>query len=177
MTVLALAAALLAPTACGAIDGSGSGSMDGSANGGIEGGVDDSVTDGDGDTEAQGSAAAPSCPFTAEQVSDLVGRPMEDQGNCLFGDGKGVASLTITTSSATAGEVTYDYQRDQAGKAYPNVSDLDKGTRSYLAIKDIGAEAVLISDQGAYTLTMSSFSFDTAQYDQTMRALVDAILA
>jgi len=174
MTVLALAAALLAPTACSAIDGSGT--TDSSANGGIEG-VDDSVTDGDGDTEAQGSAVAPPCPFTAEQVSDLVGQSMEDQGNCLFGDGKGVASLTITMASATAGEVTYDYQRDQAGKTYANVSDLGKGTKSYLAIKDIGAEAVLISDQGAYTVTMSSFSFDTAQYDQTMRALIDAILA
>jgi hypothetical protein len=73
--------------------------------------------------------------------------------------------------------MTYAYQRDLAGKTFERVSDIKKGSKAYVAVKDIGAEAALISDHGAYTVIMSSFSFDTAKYDQTMRTLIDAILA
>ncbi|WP_239097638.1 hypothetical protein [Asanoa ferruginea] len=110
-------------------------------------------------------------------MSQLIGQPMKDEGNCLFGDGKGVASLTVTVSSELAGETTYDYQRDMASKSFPTVNDIGKGKKSYLAIKDIQAEAALISDKGAYTLIMSSFGFDSAKYDKTMRALIDVILS
>lgn len=117
----------------------------------------------------------PACPFTAAQVSDIVGRPMVDEGNCLFGDGKGVASLTITMASQLAAATTYDYQHEQAGKQYDRVVDLDRGDKSYLATKDIAGEAVVISVKGAYTLIMSSFSMDPAGYEQKLRRLLDAI--
>ncbi|WP_198347949.1 hypothetical protein [Plantactinospora sp. KBS50] len=90
---------------------------------------------------------------------------------------QGVASLSITTSSKLAGEATYDYQRQQADPQYDRVIDLEAGDRAYLAAKDIRAEAVLISDQGAYTVTMSSFSFDLDRYERTLRAILDKILA
>jgi hypothetical protein len=121
--------------------------------------------------------AVPGCPFTAAQVSDIVGQPMTDEGNCLFGDGKGTASLTITVSSKLAGATTFAYQRQQAEKLYDRVTDINKGDKAYVAAKDIEAEAVVVSDKGSYTLIMSSFSTDLAAYEQTLCKLLDAILA
>jgi hypothetical protein len=120
----------------------------------------------------------PPCPFTAAQVTDLIGQPMTDEGNCLFGDGKGVASATITTASELAGGTTYAYSRKMADESYEVVKDLDYGTDSYLAVKDIEAEAVVVSDKGSYTVILSSFErFDNAGYEQTMRKMLDQIMA
>ncbi|MFG1656399.1 hypothetical protein ACGFIY_07720 [Micromonospora chersina] len=123
------------------------------------------------------NSVRPPCPFTATQVSELLGQPMKDEGNCAFGDGKGVASLTVTTASTLAGEATFDYEHEQAGKRYERVVDLDLGDQSYLAAKDVAGEAVLISDKGSYTLTLSSIGADVAGYEQTLRRLLDAIPA
>jgi hypothetical protein len=175
VTSLLLVGALLAPAGCGGSEDAGGGSAGIDSVAGDDGAVvgDDA---GAGDGQGDLSDVRPECPFTADKVSEIIGRSMEDEGNCLFGDGKGVASLTVTVASAFAGEATYDYQRETAGKSFPKVSDIGKGKKSYLAIKDIEAEAALISDKGAYTLIMSSFSFDEAQYDKTMNALIDHIL-
>lgn len=124
--------------------------------------------------------AVPSCPFTAAKVSELVGEPMEDQGNCLFGDGKGIASVTITMSSELAGSMTYDYQRKTAVASYDKVTDLDTGGKGYVAAEDIQGEAVRINKNGSYTLILSSFvrfESDPAKYEQTLRALLDALPA
>lgn len=112
------------------------------------------------------NTAVPACPFTAEKVSQLVGQPMVDEGNCLFGDGKGVASVTITTSSELAGPGTYDYKRESAGKRYGEVTDVQKGDKAYIAVGDIEAEAVMIREDGSYPLTIARFSFDKAKYGQ-----------
>ncbi|MEV0715401.1 hypothetical protein [Asanoa sp. NPDC050611] len=163
---LLLVGALLAPAGCG-----------GSDDGGDAAAAGEAAVAGEEAVAGGGvSTTVPDCPFTADKVSELIGQQMTDEGSCLFGDGKGVASLTVTVSSALAGEATYDYQRDMAGKSFPKVSDIGKGKKSYLAIKDIQAEAALISDKGAYTLIMSSFSFDEARYDKTMNDLIDTIL-
>ncbi|WP_089154112.1 hypothetical protein [Micromonospora sp. NBS 11-29] len=131
------------------------------------------------DTDVLGApgGAPPACPFTAAQVSDVVGQPMRDDGNCLFGDGKGVASLTVTTASATAGQTTYDYEHERAGKRYDKVVDLDRGERCYLAVKDLAGEAVLIDDKGTYTVTVSNFGTDVARHEQILRRALDAIPA
>jgi hypothetical protein len=162
VTSALLLGALLAPAACGD---------------GAEETSDTPPAVADEAAAADVGAAVPGCPFTVAQVSELIGQQMTDDGSCSFGDGKGVAGLTVTVSSAMAGETTYAYKRDLAGKSFPSVRDIGKGTKSYLAIKDIGAEAALISDKGAYTLIMSSFEFDEARYDKTMNALIDAILS
>ena len=161
---LLLMLALLAPAAC-----------DGSSGPADQAGAD--AGSGTDPGSGTGNDSVPSCPFTAAQVSDLLGQPMTDEGNCLFGDGKGVASLTITMASQTAGATTYDYQHDQAGKIYDKVVDLDHGDRSYVAAKDIEGQAVVVSPKGSYTLTMSSFGMDVGTYEQKLRALLDAILA
>ncbi|MGC5379234.1 hypothetical protein ACPXB1_12235 [Micromonospora sp. DT68] len=157
---------LLIPlVACGPDD---SGDADPAAGAGVE-------VDGDADLP---NVSRPACPFSAAQVSDLVGQPMEDQGNCLFGDGKGVASLTITTASPLAGESTYDYQRKNATQVYREVKDVDKGRKAYLAVKDIEGEAVVVSDKGTYTVIMSSFQAISASpggYEPTLRKVLDAL--
>jgi hypothetical protein len=84
-----------------------------------------------------------------------------------------VALLTITMASQLAGESTYDYQRDVATKSYATVEDLQRGSKGYLAYKDIQGEAVVISPNGTYTVIMSSFSFEPTQYASTLRQLVD----
>ena len=168
ITSLLLVGALLAPAGCGGAQDAG----DGSAAAGI--GFADDDDPGDGGKTL--SDVKPTCPFTAAQVTDLLGQPMTDEGDCLFGDGKGVAQLTITVSSAFAGETTYNYQREQAGKQYTSVSDVDKGVKSYVAVRELQAEAQLISEKGAYGLIMSSFEYDEATYDKTLRSLIDAIL-
>ncbi|WP_117208838.1 hypothetical protein [Allorhizocola rhizosphaerae] len=71
----------------------------------------------------------PACPYTASQVSEILGQPMTDQGACLFGDGKGVAGFGATMPSRLAGSSTYDYQREQAGKPYDRVSTSRRATR------------------------------------------------
>jgi hypothetical protein len=127
-----------------------------------------------------GSDTVPPCPFTAAQVTEFVGQPMKDDGNCSFGDGKGVAVLGITMASEVAGLTTYDYQRKQADQIYREVKDIDKGGKGYLAVKDIGAEAVLISGKGSYTVTLSSFERlgDTpGGYEQVLRKMLDALPA
>jgi hypothetical protein len=118
----------------------------------------------------------PPCPFTAEQVSTLVGQPMVDSGNCLFGDGNGVAQISVGAHTATATEITYDYSRDLATKVYTQVQDIDAGDKGYLAYKDIGAEAVVISPNGGYTIIMSSFErLGGAAYEPVLRGVVDAL--
>ncbi|MEU5903389.1 hypothetical protein [Micromonospora sp. NPDC047527] len=160
---------LLPLVACGPDD---TGSADPAAGAGV--GVD---AEGDGDG-ALPDAPRPACPFSAAQVTDLVGQPMEDQGNCLFGDGKGVASLTITVASPLAGESTYAYQRQQATQIYREVKDVDKGRKAYLAVKDIEGEAVVVSDKGSYTVILSSFQAISASpggYEPTLRKVLDAL--
>lgn len=118
----------------------------------------------------------PPCPFTAEQVSDAVGQPMVDDGDCLFGDGKGVASLGVTTAAEDTGAMTYDYSREQAEASYDEVTDLSTGAKGYIAVKDIGGEAVVLIPTGGYTLIMSSFSaLDPGGYEQVLTELTDVI--
>ncbi|RIV39801.1 hypothetical protein [Micromonospora radicis] len=165
----ALLAAVLALTGCGgserATPGTGSGPG----------------ADADVDLDLPGDGAgtvAPPCPFTADQISGFVGQPMVDQGTCSFGDGKGVAQLTVTTASRLAGETTYDYQRQQADQIYQEVTDLDGVGKGYLAVKDIGAEAVVINNVGSFTVTLSSFQRLGGQPDGYLRAvrqLLDAL--
>lgn len=127
-----------------------------------------------GDVAGLGTTVPP-CPFTAEKVTEVIGQSMKDDGNCLFGDGKGVASLTVTMASQAAGAITYDYQREQAGKRFERVAEARKGDKGYLGVKGVEGEAVVLSGKGAYTLTLSSFSKDTAWYEQTLRKLLDVV--
>ncbi|MCW3816063.1 hypothetical protein ONA91_16600 [Micromonospora sp. DR5-3] len=157
--------ALLVPAACDSSTGSPA-SEGADAGSGVDAGSDDLGKLG---------GSVPGCPFTADRVSELLGQSLKDEGNCVFGDGKGVASLTITMASEFAGATTYDYQHEQAGQQYEKVVDL--GDRSYLAAKDIAAEAVVVGPKGSYTLIMSSFSMDVAGYEQKLRRLLDALPA
>lgn len=137
-----------------------------------EGGGDDSVLGGDA-----AAVARPSCPFTPERASEIAGRTMHADGNCLFRDGNGVAILTITLASELAGRTTYDYSREQAGKRFARVPDVDKGDQGYLAAGGTEAEAVVISEAGSYTVQISSFNDDAAAIEALLRKLVDAIPA
>ncbi len=130
----------------------------------------------DGEGGGQGTTV-PDCPLTEDQVTDIVGQPMTDQQNCLFGDGKGVASLTITMASESTGAATLDTLRESAEGRYDSIEDLGDGS-GYVAVGELGGEAVSISQAGSFTLTMSSFErFDPSGYDETLRALVDAALS
>ncbi|MEV4197581.1 hypothetical protein OG994_18540 [Micromonospora globbae] len=130
-----------------------------------------------GDLAGGDDAPPPPCPFTAEQVGDLVGQPMVDKGSCSFGDGNGVALFTITTASRTAGEMTYDYKRQQAEQIYQKVTDIDQGGKGYIAAKDIEGELYVIADAGSFTVTLSSFQRLGAPdaYEQTLRRVLDAL--
>ncbi|GAA1855626.1 hypothetical protein GCM10009836_39690 [Pseudonocardia ailaonensis] len=123
-----------------------------------------------------GAAVDNSCPFTADQVAALVGQPMVDKGTCLFGDGKGVAQLSVTVASATATQATLGYSRDKADSVYTSVTDIDGG---YLAWKELGAEAVVVGPTRGFTVTMSSFSSmsasDGAGYEGALHAVVAAL--
>ncbi|MDO3705180.1 hypothetical protein Q3W71_26265 [Micromonospora sp. C28SCA-DRY-2] len=160
-------AVALALTGCGGSDG-----PDGSP------GAAEQVDGGDGLVDGDPAAVErPSCPFTPERASDLVGRTMHADGNCLFRDDNGVAILTITLASEVAGQATYDYSREQAGKRFERVSDIDRGDQGYLAAGGTEAEAVVISQAGAYTVQISSFNDDAAANEALLRKLVDAIPA
>lgn len=101
---------------------------------------------------------------------------MVDSGNCLFGDGNGVAQIGIDAHSATAVDVTYDYSRDRATRVYDKVEDVSRGTKGYLAYSDVEAEAVVISPKGGFTITMSSFErFEGTGYQPVLRKVIDAL--
>ncbi|WP_213456917.1 hypothetical protein [Rhizomonospora bruguierae] len=164
--------AVLALAGCG---GTGSAGGDAGPDAGL--GIEDLVG---GDADVGPDAGPPPCPFTAATASELVGEKLVDSGPCVFGDGKGVAGLTVTMSSSFAAEVTYDYQRNLAGETFDTVTDLNEGGKGYLAVKDIGAEAVLIGKAGAYTLNLSNFEHlgsnpTPAAYDPVMRKLLAAL--
>ena len=128
----------------------------------------------DGGDAGQGTAV-PECPLTEDQVTDIIGQPMTDQSNCLFGDGKGVASLSITMASESTGAATLDTLRESAEGRYDSIEDLGGDGSGYVAVGELGGEAVSITQAGSFTLTMSSFErFDPSGYDETLRALVDA---
>jgi hypothetical protein len=146
-------------------------------------GGDDDSTPEPSQAEAQGGedggqgTTVPDCPFTEDQVTDIVGQPMTDQQNCLFGDGKGVASLTITMASESTGAATLDTLRESAEGRYDSIEDLGGDGSGYVAVGDLGGEAVSITQAGSFTLTMSSFErLDPTGYEQTLRSLVDAAL-
>jgi hypothetical protein len=131
----------------------------------------------DGEDAGQGSAV-PDCPFTEDQVTDIVGQPMIDQDTCLFGDGKGVASLSITTASESAGSATYETSHESAEGRYDSIEDLDVDGSGYVAVGELGGEAIAITEAGSFTLTMSNFErLDPAGYEETLRSLVDAALS
>ncbi|PZF91804.1 hypothetical protein C1I99_22800 [Micromonospora deserti] len=133
-------------------------------------------SDGDGiDEGSGGNAAIPSCPFTPERASEIVGRAMHADGNCLFRDGNGVAILTVTLASELAGSATFAYSREQAGKRYEGVAAVDKGDQGYLAAGETEAEAVVISGAGAFTVQISSFASDAAANEALLRKLIAAI--
>ncbi|MGD9985458.1 hypothetical protein [Pseudonocardia sp.] len=141
------------------------------AGGGADTGSDDTVVAGGA------GSIAPACPFTAAQISSLVGQQMKDDGSCLFGDGKGVAQLSITTSSASTGEIMLDTLREQASGQYDEVSDL-AGGKGYVATKELGGEAVAVTGQGGYTITMSSFErFSKAGYGPVLNTIAAALPA
>ncbi|MFD2763497.1 hypothetical protein [Micromonospora eburnea] len=154
---------LFAVTACGgtAAESNSSGSSS-----------DDSSTTGDG----VANETVPQCPFTAEQVSELVGQEMHDDGHCLWRDKEGIAMVTITMSTSSSGALTYDYQRSNAGETFKRVTELQNVDKGYIAVKDIGAEIVVISKAGSYTMNLSSFDWDLDKYEQTSRAMLDKIL-
>ncbi|MEU1759583.1 hypothetical protein ACFYON_10245 [Micromonospora sp. NPDC005686] len=143
----------------------------------FDGGSADTVAGEDGGDPDAGAVddVRPPCPFTAAQVSELVDRKLRDEGNCSFGDG--IAQLSVTTASVTAGKTTYNYQHNQAVEQYEKVVDLDRGEQGYLAVKDVRGEAVLIDGKGAYTVTISSFSGGTTGNEQILRRALDAIPA
>lgn len=178
LIIAVLGAALLFPAA--ACSGTESGTPGPATGGGPGAGADDSDNgngeDGDnGNGTDDTGGVAPKCPLTVAQVSEILGQSMVDKGSCSFGDGNGVALLTITMASQLAGEATYEFQRDQATQLYREVQDLDKGEKAYLAVKDIAAEAVVISRTGSYTVTLSSFQRLGSQPDGYQRALRDLL--
>lgn len=158
--------ALLGLSACGGADAA---DPPGAASGA------DTDTGADAGADAGGGLGStiPTCPFTAAQVSDMLGRPLADKGTCVFGDG--VASLTVTMSSEVAAATTFDYQRGQATQLYRDVKDIDKGNRGFLAVKDIEAQAMVVSTGGSYVLTLSSFQSTPDGYEQMLRKLLDAL--
>ena len=92
-------------------------------------------------------------------------------------DGKGVASLTITMASESTGAATFDTLRESAEGRYGSIEDLGEGS-GYVAVGELGGEAVSVTQAGSFTLTMSSFErFDPSGYDETLRALVDAAVS
>jgi hypothetical protein len=116
------------------------------------------------------------CPFTAAQVTAMLGQPMTDSGDCLFGDGSGVAQISIEVHSATSTEVTYDYSRAQAQSQFQQVDDVESGDKGFVAYKDTAAEAVVIKARAGYTISMSNFDrFGGIEYQQPMRNLVSAL--
>ncbi|RTL66101.1 MAG: hypothetical protein EKK42_18275 [Pseudonocardiaceae bacterium] len=131
------------------------------------------------DTAFAGGAGstAPACPFTAAQISSIVGQQMKDDGSCLFGDGKGVAQLSITTTSASTGEIMLDTLREQASGQYDEVSDLTGG-KGYVATKELGGEAVAVTGKGGYTITMSGFErFSKTGYGPVLNKIAAALPA
>lgn len=146
------------------------------------GGEDDSRSagsPGEGGDDQSGAlgSVVPDCPFSATEVSDFVGQSMVDQNNCLFGDGQGVASVNITTASEGAGATTLNYSREQAGRTYESVSDVDGAGQGYIAVGDGQAEAVVISDAGSYTIILSGFeSLDATSYETVLGSMASQLL-
>jgi hypothetical protein len=150
------------------------------------GGDDEPVTGNAGNADGGGSAddslagaadTVPSCPFTEAQATQVTGRTMGADGPCLWREHEGPGILTITLSSELAGSTTYDYQKDQAGKRFQKLSDVDKGSKGYLAAGEIEGEAVVISPKGSFTVLVSSFGGGVTGNEALLRKLVEAIPA
>jgi hypothetical protein len=122
------------------------------------------------------STTVPGCPFTADQVTAMIGQPMVDKGTCLFGDGKGVAQLGIEVHSASSTSAALGYARQQASKQYLLVEDLKSGDKGYIAYKNTAAEAVAVTAQGGYTITMSGFErFNGFTYEDPLTSIISAL--
>lgn len=119
---------------------------------------------------------APPCPFTAEQATRIAGKPFKQEADgCLFRGPNGVGSITVDTASRGAGEMTFDYKREQAEEASKNVSDLEAGDLSYLAVADLEGEAVVINAKGSYTIQISNISEEPSGNERILRELVAAL--
>lgn len=125
------------------------------------------------DLAALGNEEVPDCPFTADQVSDLVGTPLRDDGLCYFIDG--VVIVQATMASQSAGAVTYDYKRQQADDRFDRVTEVDRGDLGYLGVGEIEGEAVLIQPSGSYTINVSSLDGGADRIEAALQSLLDAI--
>jgi hypothetical protein len=116
------------------------------------------------------------CPFTAAQMTAMLGQPMTDSGGCLFGDGNGVAQVSIEVHSAASTEATYDYSRAQAQSQFQQVDSVESGDKGFVAYKDTACEAVVIKPRAGYTILMSNFDrFNGLQAQQPMRNIISAL--
>jgi hypothetical protein len=131
---------------------------------------------GDGTVPGLPQTPVQACPFTSAQMSAMLGQPMTDSGDCLFGDGNGVAQVSIEVHSASSTEATYDYSRAQAQSQYLQIDDVESGDKGFVAYKNTGCEAVVIKPRAGYTVTMSNFEhLDGFQYEQPMRNIISAL--
>jgi hypothetical protein len=137
-----------------------------------DGGSDSSTGAGSGQVDD----VVPDCPVTAAEISDRVGVALAEDVSCVFRDGTGVALATIYPASRAAGEMTYDYERQQADEVYERVIDLEVGDRSFIAVKEIEGKAYLVSAAGSYLVVLSSFDLDLTGYEQVLRDILDHIL-
>jgi Tfp pilus assembly protein PilW len=106
----------------------------------------------------------------------MIGQPMVDSGDCLFGDGRGVAQLAVSASSASSAEAVYETGRRSADNQYLQVDELDTGDKGYIAYKNTSAQAMVITPKGGFTITMSGFEqWDGFQYEQPIRNVISAL--
>lgn len=136
----------------------------------------DDPNPGDGSVPGLPDTEVAACPFTAAQMTAMLGQPMTDGGECLFDDGNGVAQVNIEVHTAASTETTYDYSHTVAQSEYQQVNDVESGDKGFVAYKDTGCEAVVIKPRAGYTITMSNFErYNGLQYEQPMRNIISAL--
>ncbi|HYY12723.1 MAG TPA: hypothetical protein VE781_17430 [Kineosporiaceae bacterium] len=175
VTAALLLAAVLPLTACG---GSGSSAADGAAA--KPAGAAGAAAAGTATTPDDESTAFPSintqrppCPFTAEQVTGIVGKAMRQDVECDFRGPNGVGIVSVDRHASNY----CDIDRDQAVKLYKTVTDLPRGENAFIAARELEGEACVTATAGSFHVSISDFSSSPAETERLVRALVDAIPA
>lgn len=116
------------------------------------------------------------CPFTADQMTAMLGRPMTESGACVFGDGQ-VGQIAIEVRSASSTRASYAARRSQAQSRYQSVRDVENGDEGFVALSDTGAEAVVLGPRTGYSVTMRGFTGfgGDGTYEQPMRNVTGAL--
>lgn len=138
----------------------------------------DDDEDADGPGELLTGSDVPDCPFDTDEINELTGVVLNEDpdATCLWRNESGSGLVNATMASQMAVSMTYDYSLETAGQRYDEVEEVGGIEFGYVASGELGGEAVLVTSNGGYTVTVTSLAGTQEENAVMIQALADHVI-